>query len=103
MSIDIRRNPDGTAWRDPVTGKFTLEMVPDPPEPEDERWRDQVCFLCGERESWFRCMMAYDMAFCSECLPDTHRLSRISDAAEWIVLTMLARRLWKESHAVRLR
>lgn len=102
MSVDFRRNPDGTPSRNPETGKLIMDWVPDPPEPEDERWRDQVCFLCGERESWFRCMMAYDMAFCGECLPDTHRLSS-SDATEQIVLTMLARRLWKESHAVRLR
>lgn len=102
MSIEIRRNPDGTPWRNPETGKLVLEWVPDPPDPEVDRWRDQVCFFCGKRENWFRCMMAYDMAFCAECLPDT-RLSRTSDAAEWIVLTILARRLWKESHAVSLR
>jgi hypothetical protein len=84
-------------------GKIILKWVDDPPKPEDERWRDRKCFLCGKDASWFRCLMAYDLSFCSDCLPDTFRLNTMADSAELIVMSALVRHLWKGSHGVRIR
>ena len=71
----------------------------------DEQWKDMPCFLCGKFESWFRCIISYDMAFCPDCLP-TGRNDLglgLDHASDMIALGWLVRHLWKESHAVRLR
>jgi hypothetical protein len=104
-SLEARCNPDGSPYFT-EDGKMVLEWVGEDDAP-DPRWEDQTCFLCGKRESWFRCTLSYDLAFCPDCLPSNGRSPRgasfMTDSGERIALTLLVRHLWKESHAVGIR